>query len=221
MSELRSRFKDAIWFPKEETELIIGGAGGIGSWLSISLARAGFLPIVFDFDRIEAHNIGGQAYSKQDIGDLKVDALKKRVMELCNIDLFTFNSAYDENSMASAYMFSAFDNMKARKDMFNNWKKENSENPDAIFIDGRLTMEQLQIYCVTPDKIEEYEKTLFDDSEVEEDPCTLKQTSHGALMIASLMTAFFTNHLTNVVEKAPVRDVPFFYEYFIPLNLVS
>lgn len=53
-----SRFKDAPWFPKEETAIIVGGAGGIGSWLSLLLSRAGFYPIVYDYDRLEEHNLG-------------------------------------------------------------------------------------------------------------------------------------------------------------------
>ena len=50
--EHSSRFKDAPWFPKEETNVIVGGAGGIGSWLTLMLSRAGFFPIVYDFDRL-------------------------------------------------------------------------------------------------------------------------------------------------------------------------
>ena len=90
-----------------------------------------------------------------------------------------------------------------------------------IFIDGRLRAEQMQIFCVTPDKIEEYEKHLFDDSEVEDAPCTLKQTSHSAAMIASHMTAFFTNHLTNNNSGDIDRTVPFLWEYFIPLDYLK
>jgi hypothetical protein len=128
---------------------------------------------------------------------------------------------YDSDSIKHRYMFSGFDNMQARKDMFNNfivyvnsWKEDGgSETP--IFIDGRLSAEQLQIFCVTPDKIEEYKKHLFNDDEVEDAPCTFKQTSHAAAMIASHMVGFFTNHYTNNVIGEIVRDVPFKWEYFI------
>ena len=83
-------------------------------------------------------------------------------------------------------------------------------------------MEQLQIFCVTPDKIEEYEQEhLFDDSEVEDAPCTMKQTSHSAAMIASHMVGSFTNHITNIYERELIRDVPFYYEFFIPVTLTE
>ena len=129
--------------------------------------------------------------------------------------------------------------MKARKDMFEGWKEYVSEWKEAnelaiglgensvvnknvpVFIDGRLLMEQLTIFCVTPDKIDEYEKHLFSDDEVQEAPCTLKQTSHSAAMIASHMVGFFTNHITNNVVGEKDRALPFRWEYFIPINLIQ
>lgn len=86
----------------------------------------------------------------------------------------------------------------------------------------RLEMEQLQIYCVTPANIDKYkEECLFSDSEVPDAPCTMRQTSHTAAMIASLMVSFFTNHITNIYERETVRHIPFFYEYFVPVTLVN
>ena len=129
--------------------------------------------------------------------------------------------------MSHHYVFSAFDNMKARKDMFEAWKayleewKSDGGSDTPVFIDGRLTMEQLQIFCVTPDKISEYEAHLFDDSEVPDAPCTLKQTSHSAAMIASHMVAFFTNHIANNNIGETDRALPFMWEYFIPINYVN
>jgi len=40
-------------------------------------------------------------------------------------------------------------------------------------------------------------------------------------MIASHMTAFFTNHIANIIERNYIREVPFYYEYFIPINLTE
>lgn len=223
-----SRFKDALWFPKEETNVIVGGAGGIGSWLTVLLARAGFFPIVYDFDTIEEHNMGGQLFPKRLIGKTKVEALKEITTDFTSTEIVANCEAYTPDTMSHTYVFSAFDNMKARKDMFENWKafvKEWEESdktePEPIFIDGRLTMEQLQIFCVTPDRIKDYEEHLFDDSEVPDAPCTLKQTSHSAAMIASHMVGFFTNHITNTNVGERDRNLPFMWEYFIPICYVN
>ena len=235
-----SRFKDAPWFPKEETAIIVGGAGGIGSWLSLLLSRAGFYPIVYDYDRLEEHNLAGQLYTKLDAENnvLKVDALKGLCKNFADTDITVMNERYTKDSMSHHYVMSAFDNMQARKDMFSAWceyvkdwkfLKEHEEDLNGedkfdevpIFIDGRLTAEQMQIFCVTPDRIEAYKEHLFDDSEVEDAPCTMKQTSHSAAMIASHMVGFFTNHMTNNAEKDTTRALPFLWEYFIPLNYIN
>ncbi len=230
-----SRFKDAPWFPKEEVFCVVGGAGGIGSWLSLLLARAGFKPIIYDFDVVEEHNIGGQLFSKKSVEKAKVEALKEVVFDFADTDIMANNEKYTRDSMSHHYVFSAFDNMQARKDMFNAWKEyvedwkdfnsvKDAEDKDKnvpVFIDGRLLMEQLTIFCVTPDNIEEYEKHLFDDSEVQEEPCTLKQTSHSAAMIASHMVGFFTNHFGNNAVGEDDRAVPFKWEYFIPINYIN
>lgn len=241
MTEVHSsRFKDAPWFPKEETNVIVGGAGGIGSWLTLMLSRAGFYPVVYDFDILESYNLAGQLYTKSDAEAmvLKVDALKGLCKQFADTDITVMNEKYTKDSMSHHYVFSAFDNMQARKDMFEAWKEyvkewedfrniaeaedvANMSLEEPIFIDGRLTAEQMQIFCVTPDLIAEYEKHLFDDSEVEDAPCTMKQTSHSAAMIASHMVGFFTNHMTNNAVKDKDRTVPFFWEYFIPINYIN
>jgi hypothetical protein len=80
----------------------------------------------------------------------------------------------------------------------------------------------LQIFCVTPENADRYAREhLFHDSAVEEAPCTMKQTSHTAAMIGSLMSAFFTNHITNVYLGETLREVPFYYEFVVPMNFTQ
>lgn len=217
------RFKDAPWFPQKEEPVMVGGAGGIGSWLCFFLSKAGFKPMVYDFDTIEEHNLGGQLFRTQDVGKNKVSALYEIVEIFSGHQINISTDKIDENSPHHYFTFSAFDNMKARKDLFNVWKKSwEGCSVKPIFIDGRLTMEQLQIFCVTPENADEYERDhLFEDSEVEDAPCTLKQTSHSAAMIATHMLGFFTNHISNIYLRENIRDVPFFYEFFIPATLTD
>lgn len=217
------RFKDAPWFPKRSTRMIVGGAGGISSWLVLFLVRAGFLPIVYDFDTIEEHNIGGQLFRITGIGKSKVGELEEVVKLFTGERIDALNEAFDKTSLVDKYMFSGFDNMLARRDMFTKWEIHYGDMDDAIFIDGRLTFEQLHIFCIAgndKEAIKRYkEEQLFDDTEVEDAPCTMRQTSHTAAMIASHMVAFFTNFLSTRAGKTSA--LPYSWEYFIPVDYVN
>ena len=218
-----TRFKGADWFVEKNTfDTIIGGAGGIGSYLAYFLARAGFRVHIFDMDKVEEVNMAGQMYRLSDIGKNKVDAVAEIIKDFCNEEIYTYEE-YTEESEVHDFMFSGFDNMKARKIMFNNWANHVTENniENAIFIDGRLEAEKIQIFCVTKDKIGQYKEYLFDDSAVPDLPCTLKQTSHCASMIASHMVGFFTNYISNMINGNSDRIIPFFTEYIIPLNFLE
>lgn len=221
----QSRFKDAPWFPKHNELCLVGGAGGIGSWLTFFLTKIGFKVNLYDFDAVEDHNLGGQLFQQADLGKPKVLAMQSIVHNFCNGNISTFNEAITRNTPHHYYSFSAFDNMEARRTLFMNWKDSwgSAENLDTpIFIDGRLEIEQLQIFCVTPKNADKYEaQHLFHDSAVEEAPCTMKQTSHTAAMIGSLMSAFFTNHITNVYLGETLREVPFYYEFVVPMNFTQ
>lgn len=238
------RFKDADWFPKEQViQLQIGGAGGIGSWLAFFLCRIGYAVTQYDFDTVEEHNLAGQLFSSAYVGDFKVEAVNNVIsMYAENIMYNPVNDKITEDTESFLNCFSAFDNMLARKILFENWLKavevykslvetEETEQQKIlpIFIDGRLEAEQIQIYsCVyssNPEEfainVERYLNTLFLDVEGDEPPCTMKQTSHTAAIIAAKMTCIFTNHVANCNSGFNVRSVPYKYEEFTPAFIVS
>ena len=215
----KSRFRDASWFEKVDKfviPIIVGGAGGIGSWLTLFLSR--MLPptsyiILYDFDKVEEVNMAGQLFRIQDIGKLKVAAMRDIVGEFSGYERITMQpDRYDTESLRSPVMFSCFDNMVARKDMFENWLQEAEKYPDSIFIDGRLNAEQFQVFYVTLENALVYKNThLFDDSEVEDANCSYKQTTHFAAAIAAKMVQGFTGFLD------PTYELPFKYEEIGPL----
>lgn len=226
------RMKGAEWFPSIfKKDILVLGQGGIGSWTSLMLARAGATLHIYDMDMYEEHNMTGQVVKASDIGKLKTEAVKSIISELSPDAEVSCNGKYTEDSPTNDIVICGFDNMAARKIAFKNWKEfietlTPEERKTCFFQDGRLLAEQLQIFNLPGDKIEwieRYEKEqLFDDSEVEEVECTFKQTSHCAAMIASHMTGFVTNWLTNVNSKEPaIRQVPYFYGYLIPFNYTS
>lgn len=220
------RFKAAPWFQADvKPPVLIGGGGGIGSWLTVLLTRAGFECHVFDFDMLEEINMAGQLYMHKNIGSPKVEALAAVTRELCREEIIPYNERMDKTTMTNDIVFSAFDNMKARRDMFEVWLESNRGNAKAVFIDGRLTMEQLTIFTVRGNDAQaiiEYEQVhLFDDSKVPDLPCSAKQTSHGAAMIAAHMVESFTNWYCGVLDEDEERDVFFFWSHFMPANFTS
>ena len=220
MTQQFDRFKDAPWFPQRDELVMIGGAGGIGSWLAFFLARANFNVTLSDFDSVEEHNIGGQLFKRSQIGKYKAEAVGRNVSDFSTNTINAQIVKITEETATHEFMFSAFDNMDARRAMFKVWKRSWNSMNRPIFIDGRLNAEQFQIFCVTPENADEYERIhLFNDSEVEDAPCSAQQTTHTAAMIAGHMVGFFTNHITNINLRDEVREIPFMYEYFTPMNL--
>lgn len=220
MSDYNARFKDAPWYKKQR--VLIGGVGGIGSWLSLLLARGGHELYMFDPDVIEKSNIGGQLYARAQVGMKKVVAVKNNIQHYADTSagINVFEQPFTEKSPYVPIMFSCFDNMAARKVFFDRWKenlKAAPRNEVQCFIDGRLEAETAIIYCVrTPEEAELWEKEWFPDEKVANAPCTFRATSHNAAIIAGMMTGVFNNVITNFERKMEERIVPYKVNYELP-----
>lgn len=212
------RFHHAPWYFPGSIDVIVGGVGGIGSYLSFYLARQEVNLYLYDYDVIDETNMGGQLYNINQIGKSKTEAIKETIISSCGEESkVEIMGKYTDSSISNNIVFSCFDNMTARKLMFEKWedlvKQNNWTNFDAIFIDGRLLAEEGQVFFVTPDKIEEYRKTLFNDDEVFPENCNYKSTSHCGAMISSLMISGFNNFIVNSKVKKKIRSVPFSINY--------
>jgi sulfur carrier protein ThiS adenylyltransferase len=71
----------------------IAGAGGLGSNVAISLARAGVGRLVIaDFDRIEPSNLNRQQYFVDQVGRVKVEALKESLLRVNPFSVYEIHS---------------------------------------------------------------------------------------------------------------------------------
>lgn len=224
-----ARFKGADWFEiVQKQRIVLAGLGGIGSYVSLLLARLGPSELyLYDDDIFEPHNMSGQFVGTNDVGKAKVNVAMERAIEFGNYLPFLYLSKYEYGKgVKLPIMICGFDNMKARKDYYKSWKdyvQSGEVNPkECLFIDGRLLAEEYQIICITGDDTysqEDYEKVyLFDDEDVEEEDCTLKQTSHVAIMIASKMVAYFINFCNNLSEDNFPRRLPYFTHHNALMN---
>lgn len=191
----QSRFRDAPFFEKaSQTEVFIGGAGGIGSYLAPYLSRIVKTIYISDFDIIEKVNLAGQNFSLNQVGQSKVKAVFETSSSYGTAKVRPIQETVDETSdVPEKFVFSAFDNMTARKDLFSLWKR--NENRE-LFVDGRLLADQYEVYFVQKGQEKAYEASLFDDAEVPAVACTFKQTSHFAAICAARMVHGFTNYLS-------------------------
>lgn len=211
-----TRFSDSMWYGDNMPEITLGGMGGINSWTGFFLSRASFPLVVYDFDSVDITNVeGGQLYPRKSINKLKTLAFSEVVDEFSDFREIEIFGEFTNESMISDICVAGFDNMKARKLMWEAWKANEDRK---LFIDPRLLAEEFQIYIVQKnDDYSRYEATLFDDSEVGDVPCSYKATSHCGAMIGAYITGVITNFLTNQRLEDDISEVPFNINMKIPL----
>jgi len=71
--------------------IAILGCGALGANIAISLARRGFNKFfLFDYDRIEEHNISTQPWVRQDIGRMKARTLNSILLTISNAETYEY-----------------------------------------------------------------------------------------------------------------------------------
>lgn len=220
-----ARFSGAEWYNEiQKQKIIVAGCGGIGSWTILQLTRMTPTTLVmYDDDVVEQVNMAGQLYCKNDIGKAKVDAMVDMINSYTTMrNIYAIKRKFTEDCEAGDVMICGFDNMAARKTFYNSWKnhvlsKPEEERYKCLFLDGRLSINVLQVFCLTGDAYydwEQYENNyLFSDEEAEETQCSLKQTTYLACMIGSVIVNLFTNWTANLLNPIIPYDLPFFTEY--------
>lgn len=223
LKEANSRFSGTEWFAAiQNTDIIIGGMGGISSNLAFQVARMHPRTLIFyDDDTVEEANMSGQLFSNENIGEFKVDAINNMIRQYTlTTNAWGIPEKFTESTPPGPIMMCGFDNMQARKIFFESWCRyigTVEDRANCLFLDGRLSIDTLQIFAIRGDddyNIGRYAREfLFSDDEAEETVCSMKQTTYLACMIASLMTNLFTNFVANTLDPIIPYDLPFFTEY--------
>jgi sulfur carrier protein ThiS adenylyltransferase len=114
----------------------IAGAGGLGSNVAISLARAGVgRLIIADFDRIEASNLNRQQYFIRQIGRLKVDALRENLRAINPFSEYTVHAVRVARRNVgrifadAEILVEAFDKAEAKRMLIDTWLALHPDRP--------------------------------------------------------------------------------------------
>lgn len=167
-------------------QITIIGAGAIGSFLALNLAKMGFTQIaVIDYDTVDVVNMNSQFYRFKDIGKPKVQALHDLVEDFTGVKITAVNDKYTGGALPGIVV-SAVDSMAVRKLIWEQHKEKGVRT--KLIVDPRMSAEFCALYAAEPmdSKTHGYENTLFSDGEAVQERCTAKATMYTVGPIAGL-----------------------------------
>ena len=146
----------------QKYKIVIFGAGSLGSFITLNLAKLGFNDIlVYDFDIVNTHNIPNQFYRTQDIGEYKVDSLKKIIKEFSDINIKTKREKVDEKTIIDCELNTifivTFDTLESRKLIYDKLK-----DYLCFCLDVRVGGEEFYIYSINT--FNDNDKKIWEDS---------------------------------------------------------
>lgn len=203
MSDMYLRQQDIFDKTKVDTPITVIGAGSLGSWLVLGLAKLGFKDItVFDDDIVELHNIPNQAFLIRDaeLGVTKVMALGAIVRQATGVEI-TMRAERFERQPLSGLVIVTPDNMATRRQVF----MRCIDNVGiTFFLDGRMGGQTYKVYGVNPNvpaQAQYYLSNWHSDEEGSQEQCTARGVGYNAVMCAMELVNLAKRHVMG-------QDVP-------------
>jgi len=169
-----------------DAQIRVIGAGGIGSWSTLSLAKLGFKRIeVVDFDTVDEVNIPSQVFSMSQVGKPKVTALYDVVKLLTDTAIVEKQERYAE-LLPCDILIVAVDNMAVRKQIAEDLL--GGRLTARWIVDARMAIETGIIKPYNHETVKRYLNDLYTDEQAASEPCTNKAIAYTTLVIAGLVS---------------------------------
>ena len=138
----------------------IVGCGSVGSTVAENLARLGVTNFaLYDFDKVESHNLANQMFVETDIKSEKVDAVKRIICDInpeAESHIEIFREGYTDQRL-NGYVFLAVDNIDLRRQICE--KNRLNKSIKAVF-DFRTRLEDAQHFAANWGDIKEVDNLI-------------------------------------------------------------
>ena len=184
-------------------DVIVAGAGMLGSWTALALARCAHSVTVYDFDTVEDVNAGTQAYSAEHLGLPKVEALG---LLAGGLPLRSVNTAFPldqkpheilgHRRRGRLVVVSAVDSFRVRREVAA-WARLHRAD---LFVDTRAHGEVAVHMVVPPERLRAYITNLETDEGAPPAACGMEGTAWVGMRVA----ADVTGHVNAYFKGLPV-----------------
>ncbi len=127
-----------------QINILILGAGSVGSYITYSLVplmKKGLIELtIADFDVVDDHNPNNQLYTIDDIGKLKVDALKELIIKRTGQVIDTFNEDPEYFDYWDI-VINAVDDIEARKRIYEQAMNTSNRKTGVTYIETGTGMD--------------------------------------------------------------------------------
>lgn len=197
---------------KDNSRIHIVGCGSVGSTIAENLARCGITKFtLWDFDTVEPHNIVNQMFNQNDVGALKVEALKNMLIDINPEIKDNIEVKPDgwKGKMMSGYIFLCVDSIELRKEIVE--KHMDSPYVKAVF-DFRTLLEGAQHYAAdwkdTKMKQDLLNSMQFSHEEAkDETPVSACGVTLGVATTVRLICALGVNNYINFVKGKGIKKL--------------
>lgn len=197
---------------KDDARIHIVGCGSVGSTIAENLARCGVTKMtLWDFDKVENHNIVNQMFNQNDVGKLKVEALKDILIDINPeiIDDIELKPDGWQGKLMSGYIFLCVDSIELRREIVE--KHMDSPYVKAVF-DFRTLLESAQHYAADWSDYK-MKKDLLNsmqfshDEAKEETPVSACGVTLGVATTVRLICALGVNNYINFVKGKGIKKL--------------
>ena len=198
MSKAGANFvhQEGLFDPRYARKVRIIGAGSVGSFVTLFLAKMGVKDIeVQDADTVMSHNTPASLYGHSDIGRLKVKALAEHVFQLTGVKIRTVPAMYTGEDLRNVTVIACVDTMTTRKIIWENIKFCPTVD---LFCETRVHEWYLEVFAVAPcnpQDVKKYEDCYYPDEKAARQTCGHHGIVHvsvrAAQVVASNLACFW------------------------------